>query len=235
MAEYYEYEEETTINKTAAKIHFVFKIKNNLYPLVLLTKMEFSPNTELWEGLREVLTIPDGIEYESCEGFYNELLQDEDFLYTQYCSFQKKKGNKNKLIAFHPDNLYSGLAKITQYYDEVVNRWNNNSDEDKEVVRYKDDYFRHFLYIPVLLINDNLYELDINKKNKANLRNAETSKLIYNYHLMDEPKTSVIFVTSKKGLNDFLLQMRTLERKIVKKMIKKEYNRSLRDKSPNSS
>ncbi len=220
VAEYYEYDKETANNKTATNIYFVFEIKNNLYPLVLLTKMEFSPNTEIWEGLKEVLTIPDGIKYESYEGYYKELLQDEEFLYTQYCSFQKKKGSNNELMAFHPDNLHSGIAKITQYCDEVVNRWNNNSDEDEEIENYKDDYFRHFLYIPILLINDSLYELDINNENKADLRKVELSKLVYNYHLMDEPKTSVIFVMTKKGLNNFLPQMRTLERKLVEKMMK---------------
>lgn len=228
VAEYFEYDKKAANNKTTARIHFIFEIKNNLYPLVLLTKMEFSPNTQIWEGLKEVLTIPDGIKYESFEGFYEELLQDEEFLYTQYCSFQKKKGNKDELMAFHPDNLHSGLAKITQYCDEVVNRWNNNSDENKEIENYKDDYFRHFLYIPILLINDSLYELDINEENKTDLRKVESSKLVYNYHLMDEPKTSVIFVMTKKGLNKFLPQMRALEGKLVEKMIKiKRHNKSI--------
>ncbi|MCR4288733.1 MAG: hypothetical protein NUV86_00520 [Candidatus Scalindua sp.] len=220
VAEYYEYDEKTANNKTCAKIYFVFEIKNNFFPLVLLTKMEFSPNTQVWEGLKEILTIPDGIEYSFYEGFYEELLRDEEYLYTQYCSFQKKKGNKDELMAFHPENLYSGIAKITQYCDEAVNRWNNDSGEDEEIENYKDDYFRHFLYIPILLINDSLYELDINEENKTDLRKVESSKLVYNYHLMDEPKNSVIFVMTKKGLNDFLPQMRALERKVVEKMLK---------------
>lgn len=228
VAEYDNYDEKTATNKTIAKIHFVFEIKNNLYPLVLLTKMESSPNTEIWEGLKEVLTIPDGIKYEFYEGFYEELLQDEDFLYTQYCSFQKKKGDGDELMAFHPDNLHSGLAKITQYCDEVVNRWKINSDEDEEIENYKDDYFRHFLYMPILLINDNLYELDINNENKADLRKVEISKLVYNYYLVDKPKISIIFVMTKKGLNDFLPQMRALEEKLVEKMIKiKGHNKSM--------
>lgn len=216
VAEYYEYDETKAKNKVAAKIHFVFEIKNNLYPLVLLTKLEFSPNTEVWDGLKEISTIPVGIKYENYEGFYEELLQDEEFLYTQYCSFQKKKGNNQELMAIHPDNLHSGFAKITQYCDEVVDRWNHDDDEES----YVEEYFRHFLYIPILLINDNLYELDIDVNKTTNLRKVESSKLIYNYHRLDESKTSVIFVMTKKGLEDFLPKMRDLENKIIEKMIK---------------
>jgi len=220
VAEYYEYDEKKAKNKTNAIVHFVFEIKNNIYPLILLTKLEFSPNTEIWEGLKEVLTIPEGIKYESYEGFYEELLQNEDFIYTQYCSFQKKKGNKEELMAIHPENLHSGLTKITQYCDEIVDRWNGKDDPDEDLNTYKEDYFRHFLYIPILLINDDLYELDIDKENKTNLRKVEISKLVYNYYYLDEPRTSVIFILTKKGLNQFLPQMRALEEKIVEKMIK---------------
>lgn len=227
VAEYYEYDERKAKNKTAAKIHFVFEIKNNLYPLVLLTRLEFSPNTEIWEGLKEISTIPDGVSYEAYEGYYEELLQDEESLYTQYCSFQNKKGNNQELMAIHPENLHSGLAKITQYCDEVVARWNRDEEGDDSDEKYVEEYFRHFLYIPILLINEDLYELDISDNGYTSLRKVESSKLIYNYHRFDEPKTSIIVVMTKKGLEDFLPEMRELENRIVEKMIKlKGHNNS---------
>ena len=50
-AEYYNYKKENVGFKTASKIRFVFEIKNNLFPIVLLTKWEFSPYIEDWMGL----------------------------------------------------------------------------------------------------------------------------------------------------------------------------------------
>ena len=52
IAEYYEYKKERSSYKCASKIHFVFEIKNNVSPLVLLTQFSFSPNIEDWMGLK---------------------------------------------------------------------------------------------------------------------------------------------------------------------------------------
>lgn len=82
-AEYYHgYDKESADYKVCSKIKFVFEIKNNIYPLVLMTKFEFSPNIEIWESLKEIQTTPEGIDWSSSEGFYDKLLDNNDVLYT---------------------------------------------------------------------------------------------------------------------------------------------------------
>jgi hypothetical protein len=139
IAEYFEYDKDRSSYKTTANLHYVFEIKNNLFPIVLLSRFEFSPNIEDWLGLKEALTLPVGLHYDSHESFYEEIIHKKKAaIYTQYCSFQKKREN-DKLMALHPDNIHSGLAKITQYCEEMVKL------HDTDLVYEnpdKDDYFR---------------------------------------------------------------------------------------------
>ncbi len=215
VAEFYEYDEKVARCKVAAKTHFIFEIKNNLYPIVLLTQMEYSPNNPIWEGLREITTIPQGLEYDSYSGYYEKLLEEKDSMFTQYCSFQNKKGNNQELMAIHPDNLHSGFSKILQYCDESVERW----DRDKNSETYYDEYFRHFLYVPILLVRDGLYELDINKNNLTNLKKVDISRLVFNYHRNSVPMISIIYVMTQNGLDSFLQKFRGIEKEITNKML----------------
>ena len=54
-------------HRVCAKIKFVFEIKNNIFPLVLMTKFEFSPNIEIWESTKEIQTAPEGITFSSTD------------------------------------------------------------------------------------------------------------------------------------------------------------------------
>ena len=91
-------------------------------------------------------------------------------LYTQYCSFSHKKGQKNKeLIALHPETVYAGLSKITQYCEEEKAHW-----DDHEI----DKYYRKFVYLPVLLIKEELYELQIIDKANPILHKVNESQLL---------------------------------------------------------
>lgn len=213
LAEYYNYKKEYSEYKTASKIKFVFEIKNNLFPIVLLTKWETSPNIEDWTGLKEALTVPENINYDYFDSYYRPLIQDNKKIFTQYCSFQKKKAN-DELMALHPDVIHEGLSKITQYCEEMVKVYDKDllymSDSD-----YKDDYFRHFLFMPVLLINDELFELNDKKLNQV-----DSSILVFNYHYQKEPKMAYIFVVTKKGFPKFIQQMTELDEKVEQLMIK---------------
>lgn len=213
LAEYYNYKKEYSRYKTASKIKFVFEIKNNLFPIVLLTKWETSPNIEDWTGLKEALTVPKNINYDYFDSYYRPLIQDNKKIFTQYCSFQKKKANE-ELMALHPDVIHEGLSKITQYCEEMVKVYDKDllymSDSD-----YKDDYFRHFLFMPVLLINDELFELNDKKLNQV-----DSSILVLNYHYQKEPKMAYIFVVTKKGFPKFIQQMTKLDEKVEQLMIK---------------
>lgn len=203
LAEYYRYEKERAGLKTCSKIKFVFEIKNNLFPIVLLNRFEFSPNIEDWTGLKELFTVPKNLTYSGSEGFYEEIILDR-VRYTQYCSFHKKKVNE-ELMALHPDIIHKGLSKITQYCEEMVKLY----DECEE-----DTYFRHFLYLPILLINDELYEL-----NDAKINKVESSILVYNYYFNKEPKMAYIFVITKKGFPNFIDTMLKVEDNVEQKMI----------------
>jgi len=210
-AEYYNYKKENVGFKTASKIRFVFEIKNNLFPIVLLTKWEFSPNIEDWMGLKEALTIPEKISYESFENFYERLIKNNGNIFTQYCSFQKKKANDD-LMALHPDAIHEGLSKITQYCEEMVKVYDKDLLYEKS--EQKDDYFRHFLFMPVLLINDELYELIDSK-----LIQVDTSILVFNYYFENSPKMAYIFVVTRKGLPTFIEKMINLEETVEQNMI----------------
>ncbi len=208
IAEYYTYNN----SKVASKIKFIFEIKNNSFPIILLTKFNFSPNIEDRTWLKEALTIPDNINYDWYDSYYKHLIQNKKNIFTQYCSFQKKKAN-DELMALHPDNIHEGLSKITQYSEEMVKLYDQDllyTDND-----YKDDYFRHFLFMPVLLINDELFELQGNK-----IKQVNSSILVYNYHFNKEPKMAYVFLVTKKWFPQFIKQMVKVDKEVEEIMIK---------------
>lgn len=212
IAEYYNYKPENFGYKTASKIKFVFEIKNNLFPITLLTKWQFSPNIEDWIGLKEALTIPEDINYDWGAGYYNRLIDTDRQIFTQYCSYQKKK-TSDELMALHPDNIHEGLLKITQFCEEMVKQY----DKDllyKDNAKNKDEYFRHFLFMPVLLINDELYELDKNR-----LKQVDSSILVFNYYFEKEPKMAYVFVVTKKGFPEFIKRMIKIDDEVEQLMI----------------
>lgn len=209
-AEYNSYDKERSSLKVVANVQYIFEIKNNLFPIVLMSRFEFSPNIEDWLGLKEALTRPKGVPYDSHESFYEALIHKETATYTQYCSFQKKR-EKDELMALHPDNIHSGLAKITQYCEDMVKL------HDKDLIYEdpdKDDYLRHYLFLPILLINDDLYEL-----RKDKLESVNSSILVYNYHYDKDPKMAYVFVVTKKGFVPFMKSMMELEDKAGQRMV----------------
>lgn len=201
-------------SKCIALVRFIFEIKNNDFPLVLLTKFENSPNSNIWEGFKIAQTIPEKIfdTYYFNDFTHILLYQDESDMFTQYCSFSHKKNEE--LMAHHPENLYSSLLKLTQYCEEMIEPWANNKSRHQG-----DNWFRNFLYLPVLLINDDLFELEITDDNKNVLKKVDSSRLIFNYHYKQEPKTSIIYVVTKSGLEEFLKKVLLVEKKVEESMI----------------
>lgn len=193
-----------------AKVNYIFEIKKNLFPIVLLTRFEFTPNIEDWTGLKEALTIPRGLQYDWHDSFYEALIRKDTARYTQYCSFQKKREN-DELMALHPDNIHAGIAKITQYCEEMVKLHDKDLIyEDPE----KDEYLRHFLFLPILLINDDLYEL-----RKDGLEKVDSSILVYNYHYEKDQKLAYVFVVTRKGFPSFMKSMMELEDNVERRMM----------------
>jgi hypothetical protein len=214
IAEYYNYKEENSEYNTASRIKFIFEIKNNLISIVLLTKWESSPNIEDWTGLKEALNIPEKINYDWYDSYNKRLIQNNKKIFTQYCSFQKKKAN-DELMALHPNNIHEGLSKITQYSEEMVKLYDKDLLYEKTDSDYKDEFFRHFLFMPVLLINDELFEFQDNK-----LQQVDSSILVYNYHFDKKPKMAYVFVVTTKGFPKFIERMIKIDKEVEEIMIK---------------
>jgi len=108
-------------------------------------------------------------------------------------------------MALHPDNIHDGLLKITQYCEENIKPWENEETT----------FLRHFLYLPVLLINEDLYELKENQ-----LQKVDISILTFNYFFEEETKMAYIFVVTKQGFDTFIKKMLEIEDEVEKDMIK---------------
>jgi hypothetical protein len=214
IAEYrHEFDEEKSKNKILSLAKFVFEIKNNNSPFVLMTKHEYSPNSEIYNGLKVAQTIPDFLKNVYFAGFYEVLFygEPEKDIYTQYCSFSKKKNEE--LMAHHPDNIYSAFQKITHFCEENVDSWVDYFSKNK------DSYFRSVLYLPILLIKEDLYELQITADHENKLQKVECSRLVFNYHYKQKPKTSTIHVVTRKGLKELLKEVLAAEETVEKNMI----------------
>jgi hypothetical protein len=152
-----------------------------------------------------------GLEEIFYSDFFDVLFnQTQKDLFTQYCSFSKKKNEE--LMAHHPENIYSALQKITHFCEELTNHKNFETRVGA------DDYLRNFLYLPVLLINEDLYELDIDENNQNKLKSVDRSHLIFNYHYKQEPQTSIVHVVTKSGLEEFLKEILVAEEKVQESM-----------------
>lgn len=220
VAECYIPEEEHIEYKVAASIKFVFEIKNNIQPVVLLTDYQYSPNQELYNSLKTIRTgrIP-SFDID----FSDELIpmsNEDGNLYSQYCSFQRKK-ETDELMATHSEEIYSGLAKITQYCEEAIEAWNESEEAAVSGDYDRNDYDRNFLHLPVLLVKDDLFELDINEGTPT-LKAVPYSRLILNYHFKETPKTALVYFVTKEGLPGFLQNMLAIEKKIETQMLERK-------------
>lgn len=208
IAEYFD-RNAPRIRNVCAKIEFIFEIKNNIYPLVLMNKYDFSPNIEIWESIKEIQT-PLDIAWRP-DSYYDRIPIDDE-LFTQYCSFDKKKGKAGEIIAKHPEQLHTGLSKIAQYCEEAAESWQERGMES-------DKYFRKFMYLPAVIINHDLYELEIVHGEEPLLHKTDESKLLFSYHYKNCPKIATIWVVTKKGFRSFIQKMIQLQRTVEAEMI----------------
>ncbi len=192
-------------DRVSCKIRYYFELKNNDFPLVLLTKLQFNPNTPE-DIFKEVLTVPTEIKYNSCSAFRDKLYDHDQNFYMQYCSFSKKKDNE--IMASHPDELYSSLSKLCWYCEKITTETNELFEE------MRTEFFRHWLDLPVLLLSNDLYELNVDDDNNSKLRKVKYSRLLLNFHYNDRPTSTVIYVVTKEYLKGWLLEMEELENSV---------------------
>lgn len=149
IAELFEYDSLEPIGKHTVFVStsFVCEAKNNPYPVALLTELPFSPGLSTWESVHEGRTgfFKDNDDPET--SFYNFLAKDQK-IYTQYCSFRPKKGDKeSEWMAWHPDDFYDDLEKIISYCRSMA----------KNATTMEDDLHRLYLYLPVVILGGDLF------------------------------------------------------------------------------
>lgn len=200
-------------HKLSVSVNFVCEAKNNPNPVVLLTKLPFSPNLEVWEALREGRT---GLfKSQHTDLSFQDFLVDDDNIFTQYCSFKPKKNEeKSEWVAWHPDDFYDALEKIISYCDERV-----------EIVNTLDDKFhRLHLYLPVIILGGDLYISDPGTIS-INLEKVDVGHYMHFGIRNDEQFLAlVVFVTEKRLLTFFENTneiSRQLERLFIDSMPKK--------------
>lgn len=213
IAEYCDWDDDIDLENISAGMIFASEvINNNNFPMVLISNFKPSPISNLAiEGLKEFITFPPKINYNysSWEFSHEKMVPDFSSVFTQYCSFQKKKsGNKEpeELMAFHPDGVHDALQKVSYYCEDQLTKWigwlKNNTE-----------YFRYWISLPVLIIHKDLYELRGSK-----LKKVEQSILVHNYHFRGEPKTSYIFVVTKLGIKKFIRNIIDIRKRMVEEM-----------------
>lgn len=193
------------------KVKYFFELKNNSFPIVLMTQFYSNPY-QAEQTIKEILTTDETSRnyISNLESSYENLLNDNKPIFTQYCSFAKK-GNKNEIMAFHPDELYSSLNKLVWYCESEF----TNSIEITEKLNITG--FRHWLYLPILLVNDDLYELKI-ENSKPTLNKVSYSKLLVNFHFNEYLCGTRVYVVTKNHLKNFLEKLTFIENEIAKNM-----------------
>lgn len=179
--------------KVYVAVHFVCEVKNNPYPIVLLTELPFSPALEPWDSL-----------HEGTNGFFKgvvpldqsffDYFTDEHKIYTQYCSFKLKKAKKDtEWMAWHPDDFHDDLEKIISYCRLQAN----------QITGLSDDYHRLLLYLPVVILGGDLY---VAKPQEATmvLTKVDTALHIhFGIHEGEQRLSLVVFVTERNCLTLF--------------------------------
>lgn len=213
IAELFDHNPEHRNKKCFNRVQFIFEIKNTSAPLVLLTEFQNSEYAQDWEAVKEIMKMKDGEDFFSNLYWQKIALEKRYSIFTQYCSFQKKNRN-DELMALHPDNIYTGLSKICQYCEEELNRLN--------IHQVADDYLRNYIFVPILLISEDLYELNFLDNKKPGLTKSECSLLLYNYHYGDSPKMAYVFVVTKSGLPDLLKSIKKIKYEIIEDMMRQK-------------
>jgi hypothetical protein len=189
IAEYYD----GRVRDICVKTLFIVEAINNIHPLVLMTRREFSPSTDTENYLRYVIT-PEGA-FESHVGLdiYQQKGITNKPIYTQYATFTTK--NNNELMACHSDDLYSAFSKMSTYVDYELSKW-----EDRK----SDQYKRIFFFQPLLVLARDLMILKESSNDEYELLPTSVAKFEFNYHKNDVPVTLLIDIITEDHLVNYM-------------------------------
>jgi hypothetical protein len=181
------------------KTHFVMEAINNSYPFVLTTPRPSTPNADFENYIKIITTPGDSCPFRDTVDVYE--VKDASFenLYSQYCSLSRKADKAGTLMASHTDDVYSSLMKMAEYVEDSMSVWTSSE------LYNSDRYWRMFFWRPVLVLGGKLLCVQNSSKAEYELIEAERAKLEFNWHVDNQPMTTVIDVVTEGALIPFLL------------------------------
>jgi hypothetical protein len=197
--------------QTCVKTTFIIEAINNLYPVVLLTPKGFSPNTDPSDYLRYKVTPSEATNKVHPFSGRFEPFQPHGVLdwplFSQYCSFGKKK-QSGELMATHPEDLHASIRKVTEYLlytEHHLNDWMDNK---------QDEYWRIFQWRALIVLRSDLYTFSIAKRGAATLTPTTHARLEYSLHYDNSPTAVVLDFIVEKAVPQFIKTVASVDREL---------------------
>ncbi len=192
VAEHYSYQPEHS--GTCVKTHFVAEVINNKYPVVLLTKRPWTPNSNS-ENYVKVGCTPEPNDFYTHFDFYSDREPPRERLFSQYCALSIKKGEQKELMASLPEDMYASLRKkVAEYTErefEQFAEWGAESSSD---------IWRIFFWHPLLVVGGQLVVVEDSVPGNICLSEVASAFLEFNWHQDGEPRTTIIEVVTIAAL-----------------------------------
>lgn len=145
---------------------------------------------------------------ESKKFHYNQLIKN-----TQYCSFSKKRGQKNEWMASHPDGLHDTLNKLVDYSEHK-----NDGYEEwmKETSAWSKQVFTTLFY-PVIILQNELIEVSEND-GKVKIENKD--HIIFDFNKYSDTKNGfLIDIITESYLPEYLRKIESSVTELKNSMI----------------
>lgn len=189
----------------------VIEAINNPVPITFFQNKGYGLADTILVKLKYVYTVnsddaKDFLDHIDIDNFHH--LKDGIFS-TQYCSFQEKKGKKKEWVAFHPEDLYQTFLKL-YYCVKYITKTFKASLEN--------NYTRLFIYQPLLILQGDLYRVDVNGQD-FELKKVDYVQFDFSQYYENEPDSVVVDVITEKYLPAYVSMIRNEEKVIGEQMI----------------
>lgn len=202
--------------KVCVKSTFVIEAINNLFPVALLTVRPNSPNSNPNDYLRYKMTPSETTEPHPF-GSKVDILEAKNVykwtLYSQYCSFTRKK-QSDELMACHGDDLHTSILKAVEYSMVASDQYHSWMDKKS------DSYWRVFQWYPMIVLADHLYVLNEDTESGCPLVRTGHAILQYNFHFNNKPVTSAVHFVTEAALPQFVDTCLTIDDEIEERIFR---------------
>lgn len=145
---------------------------------------------------------------ESEKFHYNQQIKN-----TQYCSFSKKRGQKNEWMASHPDGLHDTLNKLVDYTEYKIEGY---EEWMKETSVWSREVFTT-LFFPVIILQNELIEVSENN-GKVKIENKD--HIIFDFNKYSDTKNGfLIDVITESYLPEYLRKIESSVTELKNSMI----------------